>query len=181
MISQLASYCQIPQEVVEDLLQKTGWGDAYEKGEIDSRTLFHRLPPAIQGKRGFARWVEAVGDVFEPNDAIIPVIKRLKQEGVRLSIFSNICEVHFSYAFPRFPSFHLFDSYLLSYEVKMKKPDPLFYDFALKKTDTRKEQAFFVEEREEFSEKARQLSLHSSSYADAITLQNQLKVQGFLS
>ena len=53
MRSQIAKYCEIEEDLVGEILDKRGLGIMYEKGEIDSRTLFHSLPSHIQGTGGF--------------------------------------------------------------------------------------------------------------------------------
>lgn len=180
MKKQIASYCQIDEDLVEDTLKNTGWGEQYEKGEIDSRTLFHYLPPAIQGSKGFAGWFDAISSVFEPNDSITPIIKELKKNNIQLFIFSNICEAHFSYAYTHFPSIHLFDGYILSYETGVRKPDDKMYEYALQKANATKEDSFFVEGVEEYVQKARLLGLNSEFYISPKILLSQLKDRGLL-
>ena|SRR3990167_1614987 len=180
MYAQIASYACIEQDFVEDAFLKTGWGEAYEKGEIDSRTLFHKLPSCIQGKRGFSGWMETVSNVLEPNERLIPLIKQLRNEGLKLCVFSNICEIHFNYAFLHFPSLHLFDDYILSYEANMRKPEEKLYEFALEKQKATKNTSFFIEELEEYAQKARSHGFNSESYLDPTTLTEHLRKKGFL-
>lgn len=179
MYQQIAEYCQIEVSLVENLLEKTGWGDSYEKGEIDSWTLFHKLPPEIQGSKGFSRWMEAISNVFKPNDLINPLIKELKKNQVQLLIVSNICEAHFSYAYTHFPILHLFDDYILSYELKTRKPDSKIYEEALQKAGPNKT-CFYVDAVQEYIEKARLLGIDSEIYQDPDTFHFQLKDRGFL-
>ncbi len=174
MHKQIADYCKIKEPEVEELLQTTGWGEMYERGEIDSRTLFHYLPAHIQGDQGFSGWFDAISNVFEPNDLITPVIKKLKQNGMNLCICSNICEAHFSYAYTHFSSLHLFDEYILSYEVKAKKPEEKMYACALEKAKTTKENAFFIEGLDEYTKKAHLLHIDSETYINPTSLLNEL-------
>ncbi len=181
MYSGIAKFCEINESMVEDVLKKTGWGEKYEKGEIDSRTLFHYLPEEIRGSKGFPGWVEAVSDVFKPDDLINILLKELKKNEIKLFILSNICEMHFSYAYTRFPAFHLFDDRILSYTTGMKKPDLCIYDYALKKTGLNKECSFFVEGIEEYAQQARLGDFDCESYLNIDLLRSQLKKRGLLS
>lgn len=174
MHRQIADYCQIEEAEVVELLQKTKWGELYEKGEIDSRTLFHYLPPHIQGNQGFLGWFEAISNVFEPNDLITPIIKKLRQTGIPLFICSNVCEAHFSYAYTHFSCLHLFDGYILSYEVKARKPEEKMYYCALEKAKTTKNNSLFIEGISEYAEKAHLLSLDSELYTTTEILKNEL-------
>jgi len=181
MQKQIADFCGVRQETIQDTLSKTGWGEKYEKGEIDSRTLFHYLPENIRGQKGFPAWVEAVSNVFQPNDPIDMLVKELKKNGIRLFILSNICEMHFSYAYTRFSSFHLLDGYVLSYKTGMKKPDKKLYEYAMETTSSKREHSFFVEGIEEFAQQARLQDLDSESYINIDLLRSQLKKRKFLS
>lgn len=180
MRKQIASYCQTDENLIEETLKNTGWGEQYERGEIDSRTLFHYLPPEIQGNKGFSGWFDAISSVFEPNDSITQIIKELKKNNVLLYVFSNICEAHFSYAYTHFSAIHLFDGYILSYETGAIKPDNKMYEYALQKTNAEKEDSFFVEGVEECVQKARLLGLDSELYISPQLLQSQLKARGLL-
>jgi FMN phosphatase YigB (HAD superfamily) len=180
MRKQIAELCELKEDMIEDILLKTGLGEKYEKGEIDSRTLFHYLPPNIQGKEGFSRWAEAISNVFEPNDSICVLLKELKRNRIKIFILSNICEMHFSYAYTHFPAFHLFDGHILSYKEGMKKPDHQLYDYALQKTNTEKRNSFFIEGIEEYAQKARLLDFDCESYLHIDLLRSQLKKRELL-
>jgi FMN phosphatase YigB (HAD superfamily) len=180
MNHQIAKFCQIEESLVEEVLNKTNWKDQYVKGEIDSRTLFHNLPAEIQGSRGFPAWAEAISDVFRPNDSISELLKELKKNNIKIFILSNICEIHFSYIYTHFPALHLFDGHILSYKTGLKKPDYHLYNHALQKASTEKQHSFFIEELEEYAQKARLLDFDCESYLHIDLLRSQLKKREFL-
>lgn len=181
MNQQIAEFCQISESMVEDILNKTKWTEKYEKGEIDTRTLFHYLPHEIQGSKGFPAWAEAVSNVFQPNDSMTELLKELKKNKIKIFILSNICEIHFSYAYTHFPALHLFDGHILSYVAGLKKPDSNLYDYALQKASTEKQRSFFIEGVEEYAQKARLLDIDCESYLHIDLLRSQLKKRELLS
>lgn len=181
MRSQIAKYCQMDEAAISKILDEQGLGLSYEKGLIDSRTLFHSLPPNIQGKGGFAGWFDAISGAFEPNSTINPLLKDLKKGGVAIFVCSNICEAHFDYIYTHFSALHLFDGYILSYEVKAQKPEERMYSLALEKTKTPKDKALFIEGRQDCAEKARLLGFDSEYYTDTHALRNILQQKGLLS
>lgn len=180
MYFQIAKYCEVTIEEVKAALHQNNWAEKYEKGEIDSRTLFHKLPPSIQGSKGFVRWMDAISDVFTPNDAITPIIKELKENKIHLFTLSNICEAHFNYAYIHFPILHLFDGHILSYETKKYKPDPDLYQIALEKTCADKRNCFYVDRVEEYVKTARSLGIDSELYIDPNRLRLELMQRAFL-
>ncbi|MES2199749.1 MAG: HAD hydrolase-like protein [Chlamydiota bacterium] len=180
MNQQIAEFCQIEEPMLEDLLKKTDWREKYEKGEIDTRTLFHYLPAEIRSSKGFHAWSEAISNIFEPNDSISELLKELKKNNIKLFILSNICEIHFSYAYIHFPALHLFDGHILSYATGLKKPDYHLYDYALQKASTEKQRSFFIEGVEEHAQKARLLDFDCESYLHIDILRSQLKKRELL-
>ena len=99
---------------------------------------------------------------------------------MKLFICSNICEAHFNYAYTHYSTFHLFDGFILSYEVKSEKPEDLIYSSAILKTATTKENTLFIEGRKEYAEKARFLGLDSEYYTTTQSLKEHLKQRGLL-
>ena len=180
MSQQIAKFCQIEEPMVEDILKKTNWRELYEKGEIDSRTLFHNLPSHIRNSKGFPAWAEAISNVFQPNDSMSELLKELKKNNVKIFILSNICEIHFSYAYTHFPALHLFDGHILSYVAGLQKPDHHLYDYAMQKASTEKKHSFFVEGIEEYAQKARLLDFDCESYLHIDLLRSQLKKRELL-
>lgn len=180
MNQQIAEFCQVDEALVKNTLKETNWKEKYETGEIDSRALFHYLPIDIQNSKGFPAWAEAVSNVFQPNDSISTLLKELRKNKIKLFILSNICEIHFSYAYTHFPALHLFDGYVLSYLTGLKKPDRHLYDYALEKAATDRQHSFFIEGVEEYAQKARLLNFDCESYLHIDLLRSQLKKREFL-
>ncbi len=180
MYQQIAAYCQMDVIEVKKTLKEHKWSDAYEKGEIDSRALFHELPLNIQGSKGFAGWMEAISNIFKPNDPLSLLIKQLKQNHVELFTLSNICEAHFGYAYTHFSILHFFDGHILSYEVKKKVPDPKMYEEALLKAAANKENSLYISASSEYVEQAKLLSIESELYESPAALSLQLKQKNYL-
>ena len=53
--------------------------------------------------------------------------RRLRHAGLPTYIFSNTNELAIDHIRARFPFFHQFDGYILSYEHNAMKPDPRLY------------------------------------------------------
>ncbi|MBX9923470.1 MAG: HAD hydrolase-like protein [Rhabdochlamydiaceae bacterium] len=180
LVEQLAAYCQTSIQEVEKTLKEHPWKEQYEQGTVDSWFLFHQLPSQIQGSKGFAGWMEAISHIFTPNELILPLIKQLKQNHVKLFTLSNICEAHFSYAYTHFPTLHLFDGHVLSYEVQVRAPDPQIYEKALAKADARKENSLYISAATDCIRQAKQLLIDSEAYVSPSVLQKTLQQKNYL-
>ena len=180
MYRQIAEYCQMEILEVKKALEEHKWSDLYEKGEVDSWTLFHQLPKNIQGSKGFAGWMEAISNIFKPNDSLSSLMKKLKENHIKLFTLSNICEAHFGYAYTHFSVLHFFDGHILSYEMKTKVPDSKIYEAALLQAHAEKESSFYVSASAEYVQKAKLLHIDSEVYASPEALYLQLKQKKYL-
>lgn len=178
--SKIATYCHSDVSLVKDLFESNQWCQKYEKGEINSWDLFHQLPKDIQGSRGFSSWMEAISNIFKPNDSLVSLVKQLKKNDIKLYTLSNMCEAHFGYAYTHFPILHLFDGHILSYELKTRVPDPKIYEEALLKASAEKENSLYISATEEYVQKAQSLNIDSTIFASSEALQSQLKQKNYL-
>lgn len=170
----------MPPKEVEKNLEDHPWKEQYEQGMIDSWFLFHQLPTTIQGSKGFAGWMEAICHIFTPNELILPIIKQLKINQVRLFTLSNICEAHFSYAYTHFPTLHLFDGHIVSYEEQVRAPDPKIFERALAKSDAIKENSLYISAAPDCIWQAKQLLIDAEPYVCPSVLQKTLQQKNYL-
>ena len=73
-----------------------------------------------------SEWFRLTEDLMVFFDDVEPALKRLKEEGIRIGLFSN-CGSNVPEIFESRPIFHLFDSVTYSSEEKMSKPDVEFF------------------------------------------------------
>lgn len=99
MCRQLADLTSLPYQKVHDFLFKDGSGIEYEMGTVSTESLHRHFSQASSETVYFIELLKAAGDIFEPNEEIIPIIEDLKSLGHRLILLSNTCEVHFNYAY----------------------------------------------------------------------------------
>ena len=78
----------------------------------------------------------------------------------KIALLSNINILHFDYLKNNFPVFDVFHNLLLSFELNLKKPDPLIYKKALGILNVLPEEAFYTDDRQELVEQSRRLGIH---------------------
>ncbi|MBS0650320.1 MAG: hypothetical protein JSR93_04065, partial [Verrucomicrobia bacterium] len=120
MFRQIAEFSQIELKTITDSVAK--YFDPFERGEITSRHIHHLLCEASGKNLDYKGLQLALSDIFEPNEPMVSLIKKLKKNKVPLFLLSNTCDAHFDYAYTHYPVLHLFDGYVLSYEVGARKP-----------------------------------------------------------
>jgi putative hydrolase of the HAD superfamily len=60
-------------------------------------------------------------------------VRRFKDAGHRLILFSNINGIHVPWIYDEFPEFHLFDDAVMSFRTGFIKPDPEIYHHAIER------------------------------------------------
>jgi glucose-1-phosphatase len=181
MCRQLAELSSLPYQKVYDYLfhKAQNFAIEYELGKMNSESFHRHFSRTFEIHVDFISWLKAIGDIFEPNKEIFPIIEALKANKHKLILLSNICEAHFNYAYSHFPILRSFDDKILSYEVKMRKPDPLIYRAALALAqDT---PCFYVDDIPEYVQSARLTGLDAESYKTSGELKSELQKRKFLS
>ncbi len=178
MCRQVAEYCGLDLKQVDDLL--LGYLDPYERGHLDSQTLYRQVSALSNKKLDFDTLMRAVGDIFEPNLPVIAIAQELKKRGHRLFLLSNTCDAHFSFAYSQFPFLKEFDGYVLSYEVGARKPEKQIYEKALEIAGCQNKECFYTDDIFAYIEGARSLEIDAEQYKTPEELIQHLNVRKLL-
>lgn len=178
MCLQIAKAYETTPEMVYDAFFKNRLSSLYELGEITSDELHSHLNRTFKKEVNFLALMQAASNIFEPNTEIIPIVKKLKEQGTRLILLSNTCEAHFNYAYSHYPVLKLFDEFLLSYELKLQKPDPRIFHKAL--AHAHGKPCFYTDDLGENIRAAKKVGLKGVRYSDPKSLQRHLTTQGYL-
>ncbi|MCX6570868.1 MAG: HAD family phosphatase [Candidatus Aminicenantes bacterium] len=154
--------------------------------------LFRRFDGGAVTPRGFHEWVmETVGadipyglfyeiynDIFSLNDVAIDVLARVKAAGYKTLLLSNTDPERFGFVRRRFPEVLFFDRYVLSYELKLLKPDPAIYLAAARLAGTSPQECVFIDDMEENVKGAVDAGLAGIHYMPTTDLAAELKKLG---
>lgn len=176
MHEQIAKLCGLDMGVTRTLLQTQL--DAYERGALSSAELHGMLCDLSKKEIPWNKALHALSDIFKPNTEMIPIIQKLKSNNKKLFILSNTCAPHFEFLHASYPFLHLFDGYILSYEVGARKPEKKIFEHALKLSD--KEPCFYTDDIPEYVEAARSFQLDAEVFTTAQNLSKQLLKRGVL-
>jgi putative hydrolase of the HAD superfamily len=167
MCENLANYCDVEQETIRKLLFEEKLAIRFEEGSIDSPWLTKRLSD-LSGKRlDLTELKQAASEIFSPKEETIAMLKRLKDQGARLFILSNTCDAHFEYIKAHYDFIDLFDGFILSYELGVRKPDEKIYQYALELADAPKESCAYIDDIREYAHAAVRLGIDSHHFENA--------------
>lgn len=117
------------------------------------------------------------GNIFAPNQAIVPIVEQLIEKRVPIGILSNTNGIHWPYIMD-LPVMQLLKRYdapfTLSYEIGGYKPDAILYETALKRLGTKPDETLYLDDIGAYVAAARSLGMQAEQYdctkdADAIT------------
>jgi glucose-1-phosphatase len=127
-----------PAEELRAQVDRTDLAKRYESGAIDDDTFCDELAAVLGGDshtlpRDFIE--KFYGDIFSPIPEVVAALEYLRrQEEVPLVLLSNTCPLHFSWISDDCAdAIGLFDEAVLSFDVKILKPDPEIFQIALDK------------------------------------------------
>jgi FMN phosphatase YigB (HAD superfamily) len=177
MCKAIAHLFGLENNQVFDLLFKEKLLDDWEIGKIHYQYLYNIFASMSKTYPSLSSFLEALSNIFTPNTSLFPIIKALKDENTYLVLISNTGDAHFDFATSHFPILSLFDDRLLSFEMKMRKPNPLIYKLALEKA---RGPSLYVDDIDEFVQSAKKCGLDSELFTTSEKLQKQLITKGFL-
>ncbi|HMA53491.1 MAG TPA: HAD family hydrolase, partial [Acidobacteriota bacterium] len=99
----------------------------FDGGAVTPAGFHARVMEIVGGDMAYDDFFAIYNDIFTPNAAAIGALEQAKAAGYKLLLLSNTDAERFGFVRRRFPAIALFDDYVLSYELKLLKPDPAIY------------------------------------------------------
>lgn len=178
MKQQVAICCNLSVEETSFLFQK--YLDDYERGSITTQALYSNLLELGGKPISFTDFTHALSNIFQPNFPVISLLEQIKARGVKLFLLSNTCDAHFSFAQKHFAFLQLFDGFILSYEVRARKPEKKIYQKALEIGNCSHKECFYIDDVPAFVQAARSLNIDSEIYLKPEILHHHLIQRGIL-
>ena len=168
-----------PQKIQELLIQKELHG-AYESGNISGEEIYNIFLNESSNSFSQEQFFFAASDIFQRNDPIYPLVKKLKKRGYRLILLSNTSPAHYNFLTTRLPILEIFDAKILSYEVKALKPHPKIYRAAIQAAQCSPQECFYTDDVPEFVLAAKAHGIDAEVFRDVTDLECQCKKRKLL-
>jgi FMN phosphatase YigB (HAD superfamily) len=110
---------------------------------------------------------------FRLNQELLPVVDALLAQ-VKVVLLSNVNALHWRHVRPWIPHFDRFAGVVLSYELRMAKPDPGLFRVALARAEVEPQVSAYFDDIPAFVEAACALGIHGRVFIDAPTFRRQL-------
>jgi len=167
-VAALTPHCSLPPEEIRRLLfskQDGGLAWAYCRGDYDTET-FRRVAMRKVGCADSCSEEEfdlAFRRIFEPNEKVIELWKRLRSSGVVIVAVSDVEELRL-WELQKMGIMDLFDGAVLSYVEKEIKPSEHMIRRALEIAGAGPEEAVFVDDIAEHLPPAEKLGVNTHRY-----------------
>ena len=144
------------------LMWDTYESDKFTLDEYLDFVVFHQ--PRSFTREEFTTYMMAQS---QPLDGAVEYFKQLKKEfGFKVVALSNEARELNQYRIKQFKLDELFDFYISSCYVGLRKPDPAIYKLAIDTAQVKPEEVVYVDDRLTYIEMARKLNIPSLHYKD---------------
>lgn len=159
------------------------WADrhAFDEGTLTGETYWR----GILRKTGLELCPAAIDELLHwdarmwmrENPAMLAWQAALKDQGIRTAILSNIGDTVSQAMERELPWISRFDVRVWSYRLRIAKPNPAIYRYALEQLAAAPEETLFIDDRQENVDAATALGIKSLVFTTAESLRNDLIAQ----
>lgn len=178
MCENIAQLCGIECLDVQRILFEQNLSDAYERGIIDTSTIGQKFHELTKKPFTYEDMLSAISDIFTPKKETVPLLEKLKKQGLSLYLLSNTCKAHFDHIRTYYPFLKFFDGFILSYEINARKPEKKIYEEALRMGKTPLEECFYIDDVLEYVAAAKGYGIDSHHFKETSSLLADLEKRG---
>ena len=137
------------------------------------------IEKAVKGNESFREDIEMffrnAPYHFYPIQSTVDIALDLKKEGNRIYLLSNFHKYGYGILRERFQFFKTFDGGVISWDVKLNKPDRRIYEMLLSKYDLNPGETIFIDDVKENIIAAEALGIKGIHFNSDINLESELK------
>lgn len=120
--------------------------DPYESGQISDEDFVTRSLALIDKPLTREEFTQAWQNIFSLNEPMWEVVRQLRADGHRLILFSNTNTLHSDYFLKTYEPFSLFHHHHFSQKTGANKPDPKFYENAIRDYDLVPKETLYLDD-----------------------------------
>ena len=181
MCQQMADISGSTQSAVQKLMFENGLNERADRGDITVEQFYHLFCDQLAVKPDCDMLVNAAADIFTLNHEVVSLAKTLSDNGIRAGILSNTCQIHWDHVTGNFGDLlDLFETFVLSFEIRTIKPEPDIYHYAIDMADCLPDNIFFTDDRRENVIGAKNTGIDAVQFTDPIRLGEQLARRGLI-
>jgi FMN phosphatase YigB (HAD superfamily) len=132
----------------------------YDTGHLTSEEFHHRVMDLFGVSLPFSQFSSWWCDIFDPMEGMAELVSQLAAR-YPLYLLSNTNTLHFAYIKDNYAFLRHFQSFVLSYEVGSRKPEPAIYQALIEQIGRPARHCLYVDDKLPFVAAAREQGLVS--------------------
>jgi putative hydrolase of the HAD superfamily len=144
-----------------------------EVGRIKPEQYYAHLKESLALPWTYDQFVRAWNDTLRENPDVTPLVHQVHKHH-RLTALTNTNALHSQHMRTTFASLAVFDDWIASCEVGLRKPDPEIYRLALERADVEAQETVYVDDRPELIEAGRRVGLTAIRFESSKQLEQDL-------
>ncbi|MEN8694504.1 MAG: HAD family hydrolase [Akkermansiaceae bacterium] len=138
--------------------------EPYESGEMSNDDFINRSLSILEKKLTAEEFTQAWQNIFSVHQPMWEVAQKLHAQGHRLILFSNTNALHAEAFLRDFKVFELFHHHHFSHITGANKPDPVFYENAIRDYDLKPSETLYFDDLPENIDTGVALGFQSFQY-----------------
>lgn len=179
-VKKISPLCAKTEEEIFNFFFDSPLTGLFEEGRIDPLQFFSEVKKTLKLNIDYEDFLPVWNEIFfltDSNRSVYSLAEALRKN-YRLALLSNINTLHFDYLKDNFPVFDPFHDLLLSFQMKLKKPDIRIYKKALAALAVQPQETFYTDDRPELIESARAIGIQGFVFRGVAQLKNDLMDAG---
>lgn len=180
-VNKISHLCDYSGQEIYDMFFDSPLTQSFEKGKINPREFFYAVKKRLKWRGSYKDFLPIWNKIFfltSNNLKIHRMIRKLKKQ-YKIFLLSNINKAHFNYLKDTLDGiFNEFDKVILSYRVKMIKPEKKIYRLVKKIAKSSFEDIVYIDDREDLINAASKLGIKSIHYTNPKVLKQRLSILG---
>jgi HAD superfamily hydrolase (TIGR01509 family) len=156
-----------------------GLCNLYDEGNISSRAFFEEIDRRFEIRAVYDEFVELWNGIFTENADVSELMRQVRRKRP-VYLLSNVNELHWEYVREKFPVLSEMDGWVLSYQVRAKKPKAEIFSAALAAAGAGPGEAAFIDDMEENTAAAGSHGMLGITFTGAGRLKEELNRLGLL-
>jgi putative hydrolase of the HAD superfamily len=149
---------------IEDFFRRSGLEVLYDGGKITSSQFYRAVKKGLGHSLSYDEFRGIWNNIFKEDRKMTTLVGRLKKKRYRLVLISNTNAMHFEHLRGRYAFLDHFDRLILSFKEKTRKPDERIYRKAARACKARPDEIFYIDDREDLTEAAKDLGFHAFTF-----------------
>jgi putative hydrolase of the HAD superfamily len=162
-----------PEEIRRVIHDNLDLAVLFEKGAVSPLDFYRNVKELLNLTAGYEEFFTLFVDIFTLNPPVLELYRRLRPF-YKMALLSSTDVMRWTFIKRRFPEILIFDAYVLSFDQGVMKPDPAVYREVLGLTETRPEEAVFIDDLRENIEGAERMGLRGIVFEPGTDLEREL-------